>query len=67
DISDLGQPAIMACTLTVQKDGAASQPQTEILEYSYKDLNISEDLLQEAVVCINRNIPRLAAMQEEAE
>lgn len=67
DISDPGQPAIMACTLTVQKDGAASQPQTEILEYSYKDLNISEDLLQEAVVCINRNIPRLAAMQEEAE
>ena len=67
DISDPGQPDIMACTLTVQKDGAASQPQTKNLEYSYKELNIPEDLLQEAVLCINRNIPILAFMQAEAE
>ena len=67
DISDPGQPDIMACTLTVQKDGAASQSQTKNLEYSYKELNIPEDLLQEAVLCINRNIPILASMQAEAE
>ena len=67
DISDPGQPDIMACTLTVQKDGAASQSQTKNLEYSYKELNIPEDLLQEAVLCINRNIPILAFMQAEAE
>ena len=64
DISNPGQPEIMGCTLTVQKGIAASQ--TKILEYSYKDLNISENLLQEAVICINNSIPRLAAMQAEA-
>ena len=65
DISNPGQPEIIDCNLTIQKGVAESQ--TKILEYSYKDLNLSENLLQDAVICINNGVPRLAAMQEEAE
>ncbi|MGN1414314.1 MAG: M56 family metallopeptidase [Anaerovoracaceae bacterium] len=65
DISNPGQPEMIDCTLTVQKGVAASQ--TKILEYSYKDLNLSENLLQDVVICINNSVPRLAAMQAEAE
>lgn len=65
DISNPEQPEIIDCTLTVQK--GIAELQTKILEYSYKDLNLSENLLQDAVICINNGVPRLAAMQEEAE
>lgn len=65
DISNPEQLEIIDCTLTVQK--GIAELQTKILECSYKELNLSEELLQEAVVCINRNIPVMAAMQEETE
>ena len=65
DISNPEQPEIIDCTLTVQK--GVAELQTKILEYSYKDLNLSENLLQDAVICINNGVPRLAAMQEETE
>lgn len=64
DISDPDRPVIMDYTLTVEKYGKEVVTQTEISEHMDKDMQISEDVLQEAVICICKTIPALAAAQD---
>lgn len=64
DISDPDRPVIMDYTLTVEKYGKEVVTQTEISEHMDKDMQISEDVLQEAVICISKTIPALAAAQD---